>query len=113
MNLHITYCKQVHVTASYPDHLSLTAWACLMAALQSGILTFILEPNTKTWKLTSPLQLFSCLYAGLVSAVTFFGQAWCIARRGPLFSAMFNPLFTVIVTVLGCIFLHEELYVGR
>ncbi|XP_012841042.1 PREDICTED: WAT1-related protein At4g30420-like [Erythranthe guttata] len=103
---------QVHVTACYPDHLSLTAWMCLIAAIQSGILTLIVEPNTSSWKLTSPLQLFCCFYAGLGSAVTFFAQAWCIARRGPLFSAMFNPLCTVIVTVFACVFVHEELYTG-
>ncbi|PIN18225.1 hypothetical protein CDL12_09120 [Handroanthus impetiginosus] len=103
---------QVHVTACYPDHLSLTAWMCLMAALQSGILTLIIEPNFDTWKLTSPLQLFSCFYAGLASATTFFAQAWCVTRRGPLFSAVFNPLCTVIVTTFACIFLHEELYTG-
>ncbi|KAK6151490.1 hypothetical protein DH2020_014125 [Rehmannia glutinosa] len=102
----------VHATACYPDHLSLAAWICLMAAVQSGILALIVEPNTKMWKLTSPLQLLSCFYAGLTSAVTYFAQAWCIARRGPLFSAMFNPLGTVIVTILACILLHEELYTG-
>ncbi|KAL3623869.1 hypothetical protein CASFOL_032685 [Castilleja foliolosa] len=103
---------QVHVTACYPDHLSLTAWMCLMAAIQSGIVTLIVEPNIESWKLNSPLQFFCCFYAGLASAITFFAQAWCIARRGPLFSAMFNPLCTVIVTVLACLFLHEELYTG-
>ncbi|GFQ08402.1 wat1-related protein at4g30420, partial [Phtheirospermum japonicum] len=103
---------KVNVTACYPDHLSLTAWMCLMAALQSAILTFIVEPNTQSWKFNSPLQLFCCFYVGLASAITFFAQAWCIARRGPLFSAMFNPLCTVIVTVFACIFLHEELYTG-
>ncbi|KAI3444087.1 hypothetical protein Pfo_000752 [Paulownia fortunei] len=103
---------QVHVSASYPDHLSLTAWVCLMAGLQSGILTVIFEPDAKAWKLNSSLQLLCCLYAGLASAVTFFAQVWCIARRGPLFCAMFNPLRTVIVTVLACIILHEEIYTG-
>ncbi|KAL3824685.1 hypothetical protein ACJIZ3_020714 [Penstemon smallii] len=103
---------QAHVSAVYPDHLSLTAWMCLIAALQSGTLTLIFEPHTQAWKLNSPLQLISCLYAGLVSAVTFFGQAWCISRRGPLFSAMFNPLCTVIVTIYACVFMNEEMYTG-
>lgn len=49
----------------------------------------------------------------MTSAITFFAQAWCVARRGPLFSALFQPLCTVIVTVLGYIFLHEDLYLGR
>ncbi|XP_047944733.1 WAT1-related protein At4g30420-like [Salvia hispanica] len=103
---------QVYVTAHYPDHLSLTAWMCLIAAVQSAILTFIVEPDLNTWKLTSSLQLFCCFYAGVASALTFLGQAWCIGKRGPLFSAMFNPLCTVIVTVFAFIFMHEELYIG-
>lgn len=47
------------------------------------------------------------------SAVAFCLQAWCIKKRGPLFSGMFSPLATLIVTVLAALFLHEELYTGR
>ncbi|CAL5328417.1 unnamed protein product [Camellia sinensis] len=104
---------QVPVSASYPDHLSLSAWMCFMATLQSVAVAFFLEPNPEAWKLHSYLELGCCLYAGIVgSAVSFFVQAWCISCRGPLFSAMFNPLCTVIVTIFATIFLHEELYVG-
>ncbi|KAL8497502.1 hypothetical protein ACS0TY_020999 [Phlomoides rotata] len=103
---------QVPLNACYPDHLSSTAWICLMSAIQSGLLTLITEPNINSWKLNSRLQLFSCVYAGMTSAITFFAQAWCISRKGPLFTAMFQPLSTVIVTVLACIFMHEELYTG-
>ncbi|KAL1563540.1 WAT1-related protein-like protein [Salvia divinorum] len=103
---------QVHVTAYYSDHLLLTTWMCLIAAIQSAILTFIIEPDLNTWKLTSPVQLFSCLYAGVASVVTIFGQAWCIPKRGPLFCAMFNPLCTLIVAIFACIFTHEDLYTG-
>ncbi|KAK4425064.1 WAT1-related protein, partial [Sesamum alatum] len=102
----------VHVTRSYPDHLSLAAWMCLMAAMQSGVLLLIVEPNMKTWKLNSSLELFCSLIAGLTSAVTFFAQSWCIQRRGPLFSAMFQPLSTVFGTLFACIFQHEELNMG-
>ncbi|CAL5328416.1 unnamed protein product [Camellia sinensis] len=104
---------QVPVSASYPDHLSLSAWMCFMATLQSAAVAFFLEPNLEAWKLHSYLELGCCLFAGIVgSAVSFFVQAWCISRRGPLFSAMFTPLCTVIVTIFATIFLHEELYVG-
>jgi len=47
------------------------------------------------------------------SAVAFFLQGWCISVRGPLFSAMFNLLATVITIILGAIILHEEIHVGR
>ncbi|CAN4113314.1 unnamed protein product [Withania somnifera] len=103
---------QVTLSKNCPDHLSLTAWLCLFAAIQSAIATFILEPNINTWKITSSLELISCLYTGFSSAVSFFGQAWCISKRGPLFSAMFNPLCTVIVTIFASTFMHEEMYTG-
>lgn len=47
------------------------------------------------------------------SAFSFFVQAWCISRRGPLFAAMFNPLGTVITTVFAAVLIHEEIYTGR
>ncbi|XP_058207739.1 WAT1-related protein At4g30420-like isoform X4 [Rhododendron vialii] len=104
---------QVPVSASYPDHLSLSAWMCFMATLQSGTIALFLEHNPEAWILHSYLELASCLYAGIIgSATSFFVQAWCISRRGPLFCAMFSPLATVIVTIFASIFLHEEIYIG-
>uniref|UniRef100_A0A6N2M1N9 WAT1-related protein n=1 Tax=Salix viminalis TaxID=40686 RepID=A0A6N2M1N9_SALVM len=92
---------QVPVTASYPDHLSLSAWLCFLGTLQSGILTLFLEKDLDAWKMHSYLEAGCCLFT-----------AWVISQRGPLFSAMFNPLCTVIVTILASIFLHEEIYSG-
>ncbi|KAI8565784.1 hypothetical protein RHMOL_Rhmol03G0288600 [Rhododendron molle] len=104
---------QVPVSASYPDHLSLSAWMCFMATLQSGTIALFLERNPEAWILHSYLELASCLYAGIIgSATSFFVKAWCISRRGPLFCAMFSPLATVIVTIFASIFLHEEIYIG-
>ncbi|XP_019178004.1 PREDICTED: WAT1-related protein At4g30420 [Ipomoea nil] len=103
---------QVAASKLYPDHLSLTAWLCFIAAVQSAILTFFIEPDPSVWKLDSNFLLISCLYTGFSSAVSFFGQAWCISRRGPLFSAMFNPLCTVLVTVYASLFMHEQMYAG-
>jgi TctA family transporter len=47
------------------------------------------------------------------SGVTFYLQSWCITMRGPLYSAMFNPLCTVITTVLATLILHEQPHTGR
>ncbi|XP_051141307.1 WAT1-related protein At4g30420-like [Andrographis paniculata] len=103
---------QVHLSASYSDHIASTAWICLIAAVQSAIWTFMVEPDMNVWKLTSSFQLFSCFFAGLASAATLYGQAWCTTRRGPLFAALFNPLSTLIVTTIACIFMQEQLYFG-
>lgn len=47
------------------------------------------------------------------SGISIFAQAWVIERRGPVFSAMFNPLNTIIVTIFASIFLQEQIYIGR
>lgn len=58
-------------------------------------------------------RLSLCFNLGVMgSAVIYCLQAWCISRRGPLFSAMFTPVFTIICTVLAAILLHEEIYIG-
>ncbi|XP_074273678.1 WAT1-related protein At4g30420-like [Silene latifolia] len=104
---------QVPVTASYPNHLSLSAWMCFLSMLQSGFIAFYFERDPSAWDLSSSLQLTCCFFSGIIgSGVQFFVQSWCISRRGPLFSAMFNPLCTVITTVFACVFLHEQLYIG-
>lgn len=104
---------QVPVTARYPDHLSLSGWMCFLSMLQTGVIALFSEPDPVAWNLSSGLELTCCFFSGIVgSGVQFFIQSWCISRRGPFYAAMFTPLATVITTVLACIFLHEELYLG-
>lgn len=104
---------QVPVTRNYPDHLSLSAWMCFIATAQSAMVALFTDPNLEAWKVGSYLQLGSLLYAGIVgSGISIFAQSWIIQKRGPVFSAMFNPLNTVIVTFFASIFLQEQIYVG-
>ncbi|WJX91541.1 hypothetical protein P8452_73303 [Trifolium repens] len=104
---------QVPAYASHPNSLSLSAWMCLMATLQSSAVTLFMKPDLNAWKINSLLQFGCILYSGVMgSAVALCLQAWCISRRGPVFSAMFTPVCTVIVTVLAALLLHEEIYIG-
>ncbi|KAI3775332.1 hypothetical protein L1987_49904 [Smallanthus sonchifolius] len=104
---------QVPVTRSFPDHLSLSAWMCFMATVQSGAVLVFTDPHLEAWKVTSYLQVGSLLYTAIVgSGISIFAQSWIIQKRGPVFSAMFNPLNTVIVTIFASIFLREQIYVG-
>ncbi|KAL0739217.1 hypothetical protein Bca4012_015427 [Brassica carinata] len=81
--------------------------------IQCAIVTFFLEKDPNAWILHSYSELATCLYAGVVtSALSTTVQAWVISKRGPLFSAMFNPLCTVIVTILASMFLQEEMFAG-
>ncbi|KAJ7979545.1 WAT1-related protein [Quillaja saponaria] len=104
---------QVPGSASHPDPLSLSAWMCFFATLQSAAVTVFFERDIEAWRLHSVVELSTFLFSGVIgSGFAFFAQAWCISQRGPLFSAMFNPLATVIVTILAALFLHEEIYSG-
>ncbi|WZZ76456.1 hypothetical protein YC2023_087826 [Brassica napus] len=85
----------------------------LAGTIQCAIVTFFLEKDPNAWILHSYSELATCLYAGVVtSAISTTVQAWVISKRGPLFSAMFNPLCTVIVTILASMFLQEEMFTG-
>ncbi|KAJ0701129.1 putative EamA domain-containing protein [Helianthus annuus] len=81
--------QQVPVTKSYPDHLSLSAWMCFMATVQSGIVLLFTDPHLEAWKITSYFQMGSLLYAAIVgSGISIFAQSWIIQKRGPVFSAI-------------------------
>lgn len=47
------------------------------------------------------------------SGLEIFAESWINARRGPVFTAMFQPLRTVIVTFLAYMFLQEQIHIGR
>ncbi|WJX85839.1 hypothetical protein P8452_68233 [Trifolium repens] len=57
---------QVPAYASHPNYLSLSAWMCFMATLQSAAVTLFLEPNLNAWKINSVLQLGCSIYAGVM-----------------------------------------------
>ncbi|KAL9224605.1 hypothetical protein vseg_000624 [Gypsophila vaccaria] len=104
---------QVPISKCYPDPLSLSAWMSFIGMLQAAAVAVFTEPDLHAWNLSSPLELISIFFSGIVgSGATFFIQAWCITKRGPFYSSVFGPLSTVITTVLACMLLREELYVG-
>ncbi|KAL6655547.1 hypothetical protein ACP70R_006373 [Stipagrostis hirtigluma subsp. patula] len=97
----------------YMDPLTLTTWTCFLPTLQSAVLAFFVLPDRSAWRINSLFELSCYIFAGAVgSSVNFCLQTWCISVRGPLYTAMFMPLSTVITTVLAIIFLNEELHIG-
>ncbi|WVZ65021.1 hypothetical protein U9M48_014453 [Paspalum notatum var. saurae] len=104
---------QVPICKSYVDPLTLSAWMCLLSTLQSALLISFLLPDPAAWRIHSLFDLSCCLFSGAIgSGVTFYLQSWSISVRGPLYSAMFNPLCTIITTVFSAAVLREELHVG-
>ncbi|CAN1223356.1 WAT1-related protein At4g28040 [Linum grandiflorum] len=103
---------QVPITATCPNLIYSSAWLCFLATIQSTIVALFLEKDFSAWKLNSIFEFGCCLYGGAALAVSFLGQAWCVAERGPVFPAIFNPLCAVITAVFASIFLHEQTYMG-
>ncbi|PON48416.1 WAT1-related protein [Parasponia andersonii] len=103
---------QVPVSATCPDHLYSILWMCFLSMVQSAIFTWSMEHNLEAWALNSALEIGGCLYAGSYAAGSYLLQTWCVSQRGPVFSAIFSPLCTIITTAIATSFLHEELYTG-
>ncbi|VVB15752.1 unnamed protein product [Arabis nemorensis] len=104
---------QVPIASHCHDHLYTSASTCFMATIASFLMALALgNTDLPSWKFDSSLKLSCCVFSGIQLAVSFFLQAWCVSRKGPLFSALFNPLSTVIVTFFGALYLKEQTYLG-
>uniref|UniRef100_A0ACD5Y1W6 Uncharacterized protein n=1 Tax=Avena sativa TaxID=4498 RepID=A0ACD5Y1W6_AVESA len=104
---------QVPICKSYVDPLTLLAWMCFLSMGQSALLTSFAVPDLDDWKIHSLFALMGCIFAGAFGlGVTFYLQSWSITVRGPLYSALFNPLSAVITTVLATVILHEQPHLG-
>uniref|UniRef100_A0A1D1Y0Q1 Auxin-induced protein 5NG4 n=1 Tax=Anthurium amnicola TaxID=1678845 RepID=A0A1D1Y0Q1_9ARAE len=54
---------QVPISKCCSGPVSMAAWMCFLGFLQSAVLTFFLEPDSRAWRLGSSLQIFYCIYA--------------------------------------------------
>lgn len=60
------------------------------------------------------VDLYNFPIQGIVgSGMCYVGMAWCVKKRGPLFTAAFNPLVQIMAAMFDIPFLHEELHLGR
>jgi drug/metabolite transporter (DMT)-like permease len=48
----------------------------------------------------------------VVTGVSFYLQAWCIEKRGPVFLAMSNPLGLLLTIFCSSFFLGEVVHLG-
>ncbi|XP_042436305.1 auxin-induced protein 5NG4-like isoform X1 [Zingiber officinale] len=104
---------QVPVLKKYPARLSVTTITCFFGLIQFLIIAAFAEKDIERWKVHSGGELFTILYAGLVSSgISFSLQIWCIDRGGPLFVAVFQPVQTVVVAIMAAVILGDELYSG-
>ncbi|XP_039123570.1 WAT1-related protein At1g25270-like [Dioscorea cayenensis subsp. rotundata] len=104
---------QAKATKLFPCQYSLTALMCLMAAVQSACFALAMDPAWVQWRMEFNVRLLTVVYSGiLASGLSVTVMAWCIRKKGPLYTSVFNPLMLVIVALLGSLLLDEKLHLG-
>ncbi|GMI75086.1 Usually multiple acids move in and out Transporters 21 [Hibiscus trionum] len=104
---------QSNILKSYPYNLAFTTLQCLSSTIQSFLVAVAFQRDPQAWKLAWNIRLLSILYCGIVvTGLTYYLQAWVVAKKGPVFLAMTTPL-NLIMTILGAMFLlGEVVYLG-
>uniref|UniRef100_M8BFF7 WAT1-related protein n=1 Tax=Aegilops tauschii TaxID=37682 RepID=M8BFF7_AEGTA len=86
---------------------------CLVGGLQTTVVGIILNTDKKAWKLGWDFDLVTILYSGaLATAGKYCLNSWVVAKRGPTYPPMFNPLSVVFTILLASIFIGDEITVG-
>ncbi|MCL7028238.1 hypothetical protein MKW94_009052 [Papaver nudicaule] len=98
----------------YPAKVHLTSLQCWFSCIQSLIVAIIFErSNPSAWKLEWDIHLLSVAYCGIVvTGITYWLQAWCIEKKGPVFIAMFTPLALVITIIFSAFIWKEQMHWG-
>ncbi|XP_040375765.1 WAT1-related protein At5g64700-like [Oryza brachyantha] len=97
----------------YPSKLMATALQSVLSAVQSLPLAAAVERDPAAWRLRPDAGLLAVAYSALaVSGVSYYLQAWCIEKKGPVFLAMTNPLSFVFTIVCSSFFLGEIFHLG-
>ena len=58
-------------------------------------------------------QLYRLVQGALATAGKYCLNSWAVAKKGPSYPPMFNPLSVVFTVVLGSIFIGDDITVGR
>ncbi|XVF51121.1 hypothetical protein PTKIN_Ptkin04bG0159200 [Pterospermum kingtungense] len=106
------YIMQVKLLKVYPSKYRATLITCIMATIQSVAIGLCLDRRKAAWRLEWNLELVTIVYSGAIStAATFCLLTWCIAKRGPTYAPMFNPLALIFVAVSESL-LGEKMRLG-
>ncbi|KAL2339375.1 hypothetical protein Fmac_007315 [Flemingia macrophylla] len=104
---------QARISKKYPCQYSSTAILSFFAAIQSAILTLLIDRSNAKWTLKGKLEILTVVYSGLIgSGLCYVAMSWCVKHRGPVFTSAFTPLLQMFVAVLDFSILNEEIYLG-
>ncbi|XP_010271226.1 PREDICTED: WAT1-related protein At3g30340-like [Nelumbo nucifera] len=101
------------ISKQYPCQYSSTTIMSFFRAIQSAVLSLVIERDISLWVLRGKAAILTVLYAGIMgSGLSFVGMSWCVKKRDPLFTSAFSPLIQIIVAIIDFFILHEKLNLG-
>ncbi|KAF2315122.1 hypothetical protein GH714_038195 [Hevea brasiliensis] len=107
------FLVQTKISKRYPCQYSSTAILSFFGAIQSAIVSLIVERNIAMWILKGKFEIISIVYAGVVtSGLCYVGMAWCVKQRGPVFTAAFSPFTQIFAAIFDFSILHDQIYLG-
>ncbi|PON97162.1 Plant-drug/metabolite exporter [Trema orientale] len=107
------FLMQARIGKTFPFQYSSTAILSFFGAIQSAILSLILERKISMWVLKGKLEIISVVYAGMVgSGLCYVGMSWCVKQKGPVFTSAFTPFTQIFVAFFEFSILHEQVYLG-
>uniref|UniRef100_A0A0D3HBC8 WAT1-related protein n=1 Tax=Oryza barthii TaxID=65489 RepID=A0A0D3HBC8_9ORYZ len=108
------YLVQSKVLKVYPYKYWSSMITCLVGGFQAAFVGIILRRHKSAWKLGWDLNLVTVVYSGaLATAGKYSLNSWAVAKRGPAYPPMFNPLSVVFTVVLDSVFMGDDVTVGR
>uniref|UniRef100_A0A0D9X7P1 WAT1-related protein n=1 Tax=Leersia perrieri TaxID=77586 RepID=A0A0D9X7P1_9ORYZ len=106
-------CLLSKILKVYPYKYWSTMAICLIGGIQSAFVGIILRRDKNAWKLGWNLNLVTIVYTGTVgTAGRYILNSWAIAKRGPIYPPMFNPLSVVFTVVLDTILMGNDVTIG-
>ncbi|VAI82435.1 WAT1-related protein At5g64700-like [Triticum dicoccoides] len=107
------YLIQSKVLKVYPYKYWSSMVTCFVGGFQTALVGIILNTDKNAWKLGWNLDLVTILYSGaLATAGKYCLNSWVVAKRGPTYPPMFNPLCVVFTILLDSIIIGNEITVG-
>ncbi|XP_041010872.1 WAT1-related protein At3g28050-like isoform X1 [Juglans microcarpa x Juglans regia] len=104
---------QALILKKYPAGLIVVFFYCFFVAIQSAVVSLVLERDLSSWSLQPNTRLIAVLYSGMFGSAFQVGlSAWCMHKTGPVFVAMFKPVGIFISIVVGVILLGDTFYLG-
>ncbi|KAG6713327.1 hypothetical protein I3842_05G145900 [Carya illinoinensis] len=102
---------QALILKKYPAGLIIAFFYCFFVAIQSAVVSLVLERDFSSWSLQPNMRLIAVLYSGMFGSAFQVGiSVWCMHKTGPVFVAMFKPVGIFISIVVGVILLGDTLY---